>query len=77
VKGECTLHFADLAAYSEGQLFIVMADTEPFGADEFVLRKLSSLAPDRVWLGANCLFDGRDRRRLTCWPILPDGSVCL
>ncbi|HTN63986.1 MAG TPA: PHP domain-containing protein, partial [Devosia sp.] len=64
VKGECILHFADLERYSEGVLFIVMADNEPFSADEFVLRKLNAMAPGRVWLGASCRFEGEDRRRL-------------
>ena len=38
VKGSCILHFADLAEFSEGLLFIVKADNAPFSADEFVIR---------------------------------------
>ena len=64
VKGDCHLYFSDLDKHSEGVLFIVLADHEPFSADEFVLRKLAGMAPGRVWLGANCLFKGSDRARL-------------
>jgi error-prone DNA polymerase len=63
-KGECSLRFADLEACSEGVLFVVMASNEPFSADEFVLRKLAAMAPDRTWLAASCRFHGRDRARL-------------
>jgi error-prone DNA polymerase len=64
IKGDCKLYFADIEAYSEGVLFVVLADNEPFSADEFVLRKLHSIAPGRVWLAASCQFLGEDRRRL-------------
>ena len=63
-KGECILKFADLEEFSEGQLFIVLADNEPFSADEFVLRRLATMAPGRVWLGAECRLQGNDRQRL-------------
>ena len=64
IKGDCILKFADLQQFHEGLLFIVVAENEPFSADEFVLRALSALAPGRVWLGVACKFKGRDRGRL-------------
>jgi energy-coupling factor transporter ATP-binding protein EcfA2 len=64
VKGECILRFEDLLAQSEGSLFIVFGDNAPFGADEFVARKLMVTAPGRVWLGISCRLHGNDRARL-------------
>ncbi|MEO5807738.1 error-prone DNA polymerase [Devosia sp.] len=63
-KGECHLQFADLANFGEGQLFIVQATFDPLSAGEYVLRQLQKVAPGRVWLAANCLFNGKDRQRL-------------
>lgn len=64
VKGDCILHFADLHKYHEGLLFIVMPGLEPYDADEYVLRKLEAMAPGRVWVAGNVVFDGNDRARL-------------
>jgi error-prone DNA polymerase len=63
-KGKCTLYFTDLEEFAKGQLFVVRAENEPFSADEFVVRKLQAFAAGRVWLAANCLFEGSDRARI-------------
>ncbi|AGH49121.1 DNA polymerase III subunit alpha [Sphingomonas sp. MM-1] len=59
-KGDCILHFADLLAYCQDLLLIVMAGD----ADEFVLRRLADACPGAVWLGATMPREGRDHRRL-------------
>jgi error-prone DNA polymerase len=59
-KGDCILHFADLLAYADDLLLIVMADE----SREFVLRRLAETRPGAVWLGASMPRSGSDRRRL-------------
>ena len=63
-KGGCDLTFEDLAAFAQGQLFIVHIDESRFEAGARTLRKLHMLAPGRVWLAAACTFGGEDRLRL-------------
>jgi len=63
-KGDCILNFEDLAAYAEGQLFILQIDEAAWARGEEALAALSQLAPGRVWLAANCNFQGQDRARL-------------
>jgi len=63
-KGECILNFADLAAFAEGQLFILQVDETRLQASEEALAALRNLARGRVWLAANCTYDGNDRMRL-------------
>ena len=63
-KGNCILRFEDIAAFAEGQLFILQVDEERFEAGEAVLTDLAELAPHRTWLAANCSYQGEDRRRL-------------
>jgi error-prone DNA polymerase len=52
-KGDCILRFEDLAAFAEGQLFILQLDESRFEAGEAVLGQLAALAPGRTWLAAN------------------------
>ncbi|HHG91252.1 MAG TPA: error-prone DNA polymerase [Devosia sp.] len=60
-KGDCELYFADLAEYSEGQLFAVLAD-RPESVEQFqILRDLETVARGRVWLAAACSYKGCDR----------------
>ncbi|HEV7718009.1 MAG TPA: error-prone DNA polymerase, partial [Arsenicitalea sp.] len=63
-KGDCILRFPDLAAFAEGQLFILNIDETRFEDGEAALRALQALAPGRTWLAAACTFDGQDRMRL-------------
>ncbi|HEY4201220.1 MAG TPA: error-prone DNA polymerase [Devosiaceae bacterium] len=63
-KGSCTLYFSDLADYAEGQLFILQADEKRLEKSEETLRALKKLAPQSVWLAANCTYRGQDRMRL-------------
>ncbi|MDP1730371.1 MAG: error-prone DNA polymerase [Devosia sp.] len=63
-KGNARLLFADLADFTEGQLFIVQIDESRWEAGEAALRRLAGLAPGRVWLAAYCTYQGRDRARL-------------
>jgi error-prone DNA polymerase len=59
-KGDCLLHFADLLAYADDLLLIVMGDE----SREFVLRRLAETRPGAVWIGASMPRSGSDRRRL-------------
>jgi len=63
-KGDCILRFEDLAAFAEGQLFILQLDESRFEAGEAVLGQLAALASGRTWLAANCAYQGQDRMRL-------------
>jgi error-prone DNA polymerase len=64
-KGECCLTFADLLAFSEGQLLIL---TLPHRFDPAqaldVLSKLKASRAEGVWLAASLIYRGDDRRRL-------------
>jgi error-prone DNA polymerase len=64
-KGECRLTFADLLAFSEGQLLIL---TLPHRFDPAqaldVLSKLKASRAEGVWLAASLIYRGDDRRRL-------------
>lgn len=64
-KGECHLTFADLLAFSEGQLLVLTLPHrfEPAqGLD--ILAKLKASRAEGVWLAASLLYRGDDRRRL-------------
>src|SRR4051794_14338195 len=65
VKGECHLTFADLLAFSEGQLLIL---TLPHRFDavqtQDILAKLKASRAGGVWLAASLVYRGDDRRRL-------------
>jgi error-prone DNA polymerase len=63
-KGDCILRLEDLAAFAEGQLFILQLDETRFEAGEATLLHLRDLAPGRVWLAASCTYGGDDRMRL-------------
>jgi error-prone DNA polymerase len=63
-KGVCTIRFDDLAPFSDGQLFILMADEGRWEESAAVLRRLKQLARGSVWLAAACRFKGDDRARL-------------
>jgi error-prone DNA polymerase len=63
-KGECTLRFADLAPFAEGQLFILHADETDWETSRQTLLALQEMAPGRTWLAACCTFAGNDRARL-------------
>src|SRR4051812_16260505 len=64
-KGECHLTFADLLAFSEGQLLIL---TLPHRFDaaqaQDILAKLKASRAEGVWLAASLVYRGDDRRRL-------------
>lgn len=64
-KGECHLNFADLLAFSEGQLLIL---TLPHRFDaaqaQDILAKLKASRAEGVWLAASLIYRGDDRRRL-------------
>jgi error-prone DNA polymerase len=64
IKGECTLNFADLAPFAEGQLFILDANDGDLARSRETLLALKQLAGDRLWLAAYCNFKGSDRARL-------------
>ncbi|OYU14168.1 MAG: error-prone DNA polymerase [Alphaproteobacteria bacterium PA4] len=55
-KGDCILHFADLADHGDGQLLLA---TAPDRLDD-----LAALAPGRCWLAAAMPRAGADRRHL-------------
>ncbi|WP_298241703.1 error-prone DNA polymerase [uncultured Bradyrhizobium sp.] len=64
-KGECRLAFADLLAFSEGQLLIL---TLPHRFDPVqaldILARLRTSGAEGVWLAASLIYRGDDRRRL-------------
>ncbi len=63
-KGDCRIHFTDLADFADGQLFIFLCDETRFVQSEMMLAALAGLAPGQVWLAANLTFKGHDRARL-------------
>ncbi|AKR57498.1 DNA polymerase III alpha subunit [Devosia sp. H5989] len=63
-KGACTLHFEDLEAFAEGQLFIFQVDEGRWEESEAALSTLKAFADGRVWLAAGCTYRGQDRMRL-------------
>lgn len=63
-KGDCHLYIEDIAAHADGQLFIIMPDDDAILASDPTIQTLKTLAPDRVWLGASCRYQGEDRARL-------------
>jgi len=83
-KGNCILYFKDLAEFALGQLFVILpSDTDIF-AGENTLKALAILAPNRVWVGACCRYQGHDRARLNmfaelaaraCVPVLATNDV--
>jgi error-prone DNA polymerase len=63
-KGVCTLRFEDLAAFAEGQLFLLDVDERNWDKSRNTLLALKKLAGDRLWVVAACRFKGDDRARL-------------
>ncbi len=67
-KGECILNFADLLAFQDGLLLIVMPPARLNRTEmqqrEDVLRRLNSETSGRVWLGASMLHGRSDLRKL-------------
>ena len=63
-KGKCHLDFADLFAWHEGLLFIVMPPEKPGAETKATLELLAQIAPRRVWLAAARLHRGNDRKRM-------------
>lgn len=57
-KGDCILHFDDLAEHSDGLALIAM------DGDAAFLSKLRALCPKRLWLAASMNRSGADDRRL-------------
>jgi error-prone DNA polymerase len=60
-KGECILFFDDLEDWHEGLQFIVM---EGDANEAAFVRRLKTLAPRRVWIGAKLDYGPRQRERL-------------
>ncbi len=50
--------------FTEGQLFILIADETDWAQSEAVLAALCARAPGRVWVAGSCRFGGADRARL-------------
>lgn len=69
-KGECILHFEDMAEFSHGQLFVLLPDDANIFASEAALKALVEVAPGRVWVGASCRYEGQDRARLNMFAAL-------
>ncbi|NBB17422.1 DNA polymerase III subunit alpha [Caulobacter sp. SLTY] len=63
-KGECRLTFDQAAAHGEGLVAIAPAPRVVDAAFAARLRTWARAWPDRLYLGANPLSDGRDRARL-------------
>lgn len=74
IKGQCRLTFEQALEYAEGLVAIAPA---PRGVDAAFAARLRDWAgrwPDRLYLGANPLYDGRDRARLNHLSRLADGA---
>ena len=63
VKGQCLLHLADLLAWQEDLLLLVMPSARLDGLAS-LLHRLREAAPRRVWLAAAMHRKGDDRRHL-------------
>ena len=63
-KGDCLITLADIAAASEGQVFIVLPPERPGAAFETVLQHLAGLWPGSLYLAARYAFQGRNREHL-------------
>jgi len=64
-KGECRLTFADLLAFSEGQLLVLTLPHRFESARVLdILSQLKASRADGVWLAASLIYRGDDRRRL-------------
>lgn len=69
-KGACLLNWEDVAAFADGQLFILLPDDGDIFASTSHLKALKTLAPDRTWLGASCRYQGDDKARLNMFAAL-------
>ena len=63
-KGECILYRADVLAYGDGQVFVVLPGAAAGLAAQ--VGDLQAAFPDAVYLAAQNLCRGDDRRRLAC-----------
>ncbi|MPZ12267.1 MAG: DNA polymerase III subunit alpha [Kiloniellaceae bacterium] len=59
-KGDCRFTFEEVITHGEGQVFVVLPDSEI----ERGLQRLAEALPGRVFLGARALYRGDDTRRL-------------
>jgi error-prone DNA polymerase len=65
-KGDCQLGWDDLAAYSDGQILIVLPPDDALPDEAFAnrLAVIAAGAPGRCFLAASCRFRGGDADRL-------------
>ncbi|HVT55920.1 MAG TPA: error-prone DNA polymerase [Xanthobacteraceae bacterium] len=63
-KGECILHFSDLAEFREGLLLAVIPPEKVGVEIEKTLLQLRAAGAGKIWLCASLLYRGNDRRRL-------------
>jgi error-prone DNA polymerase len=64
IKGACELHYADLAAYSEGQVFIALAPQNANPQLEGFLTRLRRDFPRQSYLAISHRYQGDDAERL-------------
>ncbi|MDB5472266.1 MAG: DNA-directed polymerase [Caulobacter sp.] len=74
IKGQCRLTFEQALDYAEGLIAIAPAPRVVDAAFSSRLRDWANRWPDRLYLGANPLYDGRDRARLIHLSRLADGA---
>ncbi len=74
IKGQCRLTFEQALDYAEGLVAIAPAPRVVDAAFASRLRDWAGRWPDRLYLGANPLYDGRDRARLIHLSRLADGA---
>ena len=63
-KGDCLITLADIAAASEGQVFIALPPERPGTVFETMLQHLAGLWPGSLYLAARYAFQGRNREHL-------------
>jgi len=69
IKGQCTLHLNDLAAFASGQIFIALPPRENFQDsnarfEHDLMRVRAALSPAPIYVAASCLYRGDDRARI-------------
>ncbi|MEQ1867108.1 MAG: error-prone DNA polymerase, partial [Micropepsaceae bacterium] len=63
-KGDCILQLNDLIEFAEGLLLILLPPRPNIDAAATTIKRLHTVAPHSLWLGASMLYRGDDQRHL-------------
>ncbi|MEQ1577371.1 MAG: error-prone DNA polymerase [Hyphomicrobium sp.] len=64
IKGQCTLHLADVAAFASGQIFVMLPPDDSTTLESALKRLKSALSTSPLYLAASHLYRGNDRARI-------------